>query len=112
MEGQHRKLLPFCPMRDGRISLTSCKCQKCHYTGAGHCCSNMIVGLKSSPNPLGTISPRWLAVLGSTLLVVVLLALFLGRRSRAPEALFIYCAAGVKAPVEAAAREYERDSGV
>lgn len=56
-------------------------------------------------------------VLGSLAAIVVLVALLVldQRRPAAPgvvRPLLVYCAAGLKGPVEAAARDYEREAGV
>ena len=57
----------------------------------------------------------WLAFLGSIALFGVLVALLIGtteKSSSRGEPLVVFCAAGVKAPVEAVAREYEKKFGV
>jgi ABC-type molybdate transport system substrate-binding protein len=59
----------------------------------------------------------WTAILGSVVIMGLLIAL-LARgpktfpdRAESPQ-LFIYCGAGIRAPVDAAAKEYESDYGV
>src|SRR5437899_1152767 len=58
---------------------------------------------------------RWLAFAGSIALLVIFVVLFLRSGSdtaRGKSTLFVYCAAGIKVPVEAVAREYERAYGI
>ena len=58
----------------------------------------------------------WLAVAGSLALLLVLAGMLFsirktaGRSSKQP--LVVFCAAGIRAPVEAVARAYERETGV
>src|SRR6266705_2306268 len=59
---------------------------------------------------------RWLAFAGSIALLVIFVVLFLRSGSETPgskstESLFVYCAAGIKVPVEAVARDYEKAYG-
>src|SRR5258708_7265595 len=61
------------------------------------------------------IQTAWLVFLGSGALLATLLALLVWNPSRpagGKDALIVYCAAGIKAPVEAVAREYETLRGV
>ncbi len=65
------------------------------------------------------MSKQWLAVFGSLAIVAGLTALLLRQWRSSPHAgevegrpLLLFCAAGVKQPVEAAAREYEQAFGV
>ncbi|HYG76114.1 MAG TPA: molybdate ABC transporter substrate-binding protein [Planctomycetota bacterium] len=61
----------------------------------------------------GRISSVFLAFLGSAVLLAALIALLRkpsAQSSRTP--LTVYCAAGLKAPLEAAAKGYEQESGV
>src|SRR4051812_33243272 len=63
----------------------------------------------------GRISTTWLTFLGSGALLIILIILLAWnpQRSAAVKSpLVIYCAAGIKAPVEAVAREYEKLEGV
>jgi molybdenum ABC transporter molybdate-binding protein len=65
----------------------------------------------------GQIHSAWLAFLGSAVLLAVLVGLLLWDpgRGTAPatgEPLLVYCAAGLKTPVEAIARDYEAAYGV
>src|SRR5205085_11681905 len=60
------------------------------------------------------INPAWLAFLGSAALLAFLLALLIwhpGQPSAGKSPLIVYCAAGVKTPVETVAREYEKTDG-
>ncbi len=62
------------------------------------------------------ISGTWLLLLASIVIVALLCgALYLQQRRPAAQAgtapLIVYCAAGLKAPIEAAARAYEQETG-
>ena len=58
----------------------------------------------------------WLTVAGSLALMLVLSGLLFAMRGKAGPAsgqpLVVFCAAGIRAPVEAVARAYERETGV
>ena len=61
------------------------------------------------------INSAWLAFLGSVALLVLLIGLLTwnsGKRVGSKSPLLVYCAAAVKAPAEAVAREYERLYGL
>src|SRR5439155_25272822 len=61
----------------------------------------------------GYLNGAWLAFLGSGVVLLVLVGLLIWdpqKRDRRP--LFVYCAAGLKAPVEEIARDYEEAYGV
>jgi len=62
------------------------------------------------------MSSQWLWFLASAVAVVVLVVLLtcLGQShlDEAGKPLLVYCGAGIRAPVEAAAKDYERDYGV
>ena len=61
------------------------------------------------------ITSAWLAFLGSVALLVVLVVLLAWNPQQpvgTKEPLLVYCAAGIKGPVEAVAREYEKLFGV
>ena len=63
----------------------------------------------------GRINGAWLAFLGSILLFAVLvgtLALPAASESSKSPPLLVYCAAGLKLPVTAIAKEYEKETGV
>ncbi|MBY0526990.1 MAG: molybdate ABC transporter substrate-binding protein [Gemmataceae bacterium] len=63
----------------------------------------------------GQVHVAWLAFLASAGLLVGLVALLMwnpGRYASSTEPLVVYCAAGIKAPVEAAAQAYEKEYGV
>ena len=62
----------------------------------------------------GTIHVAWLAFLASAAALAVLIGLLAWepRVEKPAEPLVVYCAAGTKVPVEAAAREYEATYGV
>src|SRR5262245_46193938 len=65
----------------------------------------------------GRIQSPWLSFLGSVLVVALLIGLLYwqGHRRRPPvpaEPLVVYCAAGLKMPVEAVAKQYEQEYGV
>lgn len=64
----------------------------------------------------GSLHVAWTAFLGSVLVLGVLVGLLLYDPARPPapgqEPLLLYCAAGIKAPVEAVARQYEEEYGV
>jgi ABC-type molybdate transport system substrate-binding protein len=62
------------------------------------------------------LHPAWLAFGGSLVLLVGLLLLLYGQAGPAPAppagpALVVYCAAGIRAPMEAIAAAYEKESG-
>src|SRR5262245_27556311 len=69
-------------------------------------------------NRFGGLDGAWLAFLGSVALRAALVALLVWDParwfgpSRGREPLTVYCAAGLKAPVEAVARRYEDEYGV
>jgi molybdate transport system substrate-binding protein len=59
----------------------------------------------------------WVVFLGSVVVIAVLIVLLAWLAGSHPDGttkppLFIYCGAGIRAPVEAAAKEYEKDYGV
>jgi molybdate transport system substrate-binding protein len=62
----------------------------------------------------GRINTAWLVFLGSVILLAGLILMLAGKplqeSSKSP--LVVFCAAGIKAPVEAAAKAYEKESGV
>ena len=65
----------------------------------------------------GSVNVAWLAFLASIVIFVALVTLLAwdwdgGPDDRPREPLVVYCAAGLKVPVEAAASEYEREYGV
>ena len=62
----------------------------------------------------GRVSAAWIAFLGSVLLFCALVAALLRQPSTdvSKTPLILYCAAGIKAPVEAAAKAYEAEFGV
>src|SRR5215813_9671082 len=65
------------------------------------------------PKRSGHVNGPWLAFLASVGLLVVLVGLLMWNpqtRDRRP--LFVYCAAGLKTPVEQIARDYEAEYGV
>lgn len=66
------------------------------------------------PPRTGQIYTAWLAFLASAVLLVLLIGFLLWNPepglSREP--LVVYCAAGIKGPVEAIARQYEKDFGI
>jgi len=65
------------------------------------------------PKRSGHVNGAWLAFLASVGLLVVLVGLLMWNpqtRDRRP--LFVYCAAGLKVPVEQIARDYEAEYGV
>ena len=66
---------------------------------------------------MNRMNSPWVILLGSVAVIAVLIVLMVcfpgsdsGKANRPP--LFIYCGAGIRAPVEAAAKEYEKDYGV
>jgi molybdenum ABC transporter molybdate-binding protein len=70
-----------------------------------------------TPRPCrpAALNGPWLAFLASLAVFAVLVGLLLwpgGDSSAAHEPLVVYCAAGIKEPVEAVARDYERRYGV
>jgi molybdate transport system substrate-binding protein len=72
--------------------------------------------LKQGDIPMNRMN-SWTVFLGSILVLGILVGLlawrpraFPGRPETPP--LFIYCGAGIRAPVDAAAKEYENDYGV
>jgi len=61
----------------------------------------------------GQVNGAWLAFLASVVLLLVLVGLLMWNpRSRDRRPLFVYCAAGLKPPVEEIARAYEEEYGV
>src|SRR5437588_11919196 len=70
------------------------------------------------PSRGGRINLAWLAFLASAGVLAVLVGLLAWdawRRGSAPpdrRPLLIYCAAGIRPPVEAAARDYQKEYGV
>jgi molybdenum ABC transporter molybdate-binding protein len=65
----------------------------------------------------GSIQIAWLAFLGSAAVLAVLIGLLFWDPERSPSAdgnepLVVYCAAGIKAPVEKVTREYQERYGV
>ena len=66
----------------------------------------------------GRVNAAWLAFLASVAVLVVLVGWLVGegwRRGPAPpdkKPLVVYCAAGIRPPVEAAARDYQQAYGV
>src|SRR5258706_1222006 len=63
----------------------------------------------------GRTLSTWVSVLAAAVILVFLVALILRARSRtapAPQPLLVHCAAGLKVPVEAVARDYERSTGL
>jgi molybdate transport system substrate-binding protein len=63
------------------------------------------------------INIAWLAFLASALVLIVLVALLFwdpwrGRGAAAKRPLLLYCAAGIRLPVEAAARDYQLEYGI
>jgi molybdenum ABC transporter molybdate-binding protein len=69
----------------------------------------MLLRLKRSAQ----VSGAWLAFLASVALLLVLIGLLVWNpRSRDRRPLFVYCAAGLKAPVEQIASDYEEEYGV
>src|SRR5262249_54961985 len=69
----------------------------------------MLLRLKRSAQ----VSGAWLAFLASVVLLLILIGLLMWNpRSRDRRPLFVYCAAGLKVPIEQIAREYEEEYGV
>src|SRR5262245_33320514 len=65
------------------------------------------------PNRSGHLNGPWLAFLASVAALVVLVGLLVwDPRQTDRRPLLVYCAAGIRAPVEAAARDYEEAYGV
>ncbi|HYG76118.1 MAG TPA: molybdate ABC transporter substrate-binding protein [Planctomycetota bacterium] len=62
----------------------------------------------------GHINSAWLAFVGSIGLLAVLIGLLAwpAQKESSKSPLLVYCAAGLKAPVEAVAKEYEKEFGV
>jgi molybdenum ABC transporter molybdate-binding protein len=66
----------------------------------------------------GKLNSAWATFLGSAAVLAILIALLAGNpldwfaRTEAPRPVVVYCAAGIKLPVESAAREYEAAYGV
>src|SRR5688572_17933668 len=64
------------------------------------------------PTPRSTpVLMLFLGIAGVTLLFGVVMMLREGRRPATSAVLTVYCAAGLRAPVEAVAREYEKETG-
>jgi molybdate transport system substrate-binding protein len=69
------------------------------------------------PSRSARINIAWLAFLASALVLIVLVVLLFwdpwrGHGSAAKRPLLLYCAAGIRPPVEAAARDYQQEYGV
>src|SRR5262245_57417731 len=68
------------------------------------------------PRRYGQVNLAWLAFLASAGLLMALVAVLLWNPSDGSrpvtEPLVVYCAAGIKAPVEALARDYEAAYGI
>src|SRR5436190_7614375 len=82
---------------------------------AGRC--KMERAMVRKPGRPGQIHTAWLAFLASVAILAGLVGLLFWDHDRpfagaAPEPLVVYCAAGIKAPVEAVARDYEKAYGV
>src|SRR5215472_18914658 len=65
------------------------------------------------PRRPGRLNGPWLAFLGSVVVLAALIGLLVWNPQQTDKRpLFVYCAAGIRPPVEAAAREYEKKYGV
>ena len=70
--------------------------------------------MRNQAGRAGSMQLAWLAFLGSILAFAVLVTLLAWDRQteRAARSLLVYCASGIRTPVEAAARAYEAEFGV
>src|SRR5689334_18179838 len=70
-----------------------------------------------NPNHRGNVNIAWLGFIGSLVVFGILVALLISTSKKpttalSKEPIVVYCAAGIKLPVEAAAKEYESAYGV
>lgn len=61
--------------------------------------------------PSSDFIPRWLWPVVALIVGVGLLLMYSARRDAGNEPLLVYCGAGIKDPIEAAAKEFEKESG-